>query len=48
MLLYSSGRRGSAYCYVPFYVCVKNHFQSQNFGCQKKIADFSGVFEMVV
>ena len=41
-------QEGSAYCCAPLHVCVKNYFQSENFGCQRKMADFSGVFEKVV
>ena len=39
MLLYSSG---------GMHIAIHHYFQSENFGCQKKIADFSGVFEKVV
>ena len=48
VLFRGTGREGSAYCYAPLHVRVKNYFQSENFGSQKKMANFSEVFEKVV
>ena len=49
MLLYSSGGKGRALHFAMhpcMFVC--KIIQSENFGCQRKMADFSGVFEKVV